>query len=44
MTVATVTVADPANPVELQAWLDANPAASIFTILGSSATFYILYS
>jgi hypothetical protein len=44
MTVATVAVADPTNPVELQAWLDNNPNVSIFTILGNSAIFYILYS
>jgi hypothetical protein len=44
MTVATVTVLDPANPIELQAWLDNNPNVSIFTILGNSTIFYILYN
>jgi len=44
MTVATVIVADPTNPVELQSWLDNNSNISIFTILGGSTIFYILYS
>jgi hypothetical protein len=44
MTIATIVVFDPANPVELQAWLDNHPAESIFTILNNTTIFYILYS
>lgn len=44
MTIATVVVVDASNPVELQAWLDQHPNASIFDIRGNNTIFYIFYS
>lgn len=43
MTIATVNVVDPANPVEVQAWLDSNPTVTISHITMFENIFYIFY-
>lgn len=44
MTVATILVVDLTNPVEVQAWLDANPNITINNVAFQDHAFYIFYS
>jgi hypothetical protein len=43
MTITAIQMVDAANPVEVQAWLDANPSIQILHILIQGDLFYALY-
>jgi hypothetical protein len=43
VTIVTIQVVDLTNPVEVQAWFDANPTVSLFDVLQNGTTFYVLY-
>lgn len=44
MTIVTILVMDPRDPVEVQTWLDAHPIAVISNTLFQDHTFYIFYT
>jgi hypothetical protein len=43
MTIATISVANEWNPAEVQAWLDAHPAAVIKFVESHDTLMYIFY-
>jgi hypothetical protein len=43
MTIATVIMADPAQPAEIQAWFDANPTIVISEMIVSGNIVYLIY-
>ena len=43
MTLITIQIADAANPIEVQAWLDANPATTIKFLVPRDNVIYIFY-
>jgi hypothetical protein len=44
VTITTLNLSDKLNPVEIQAWLDANPTVTIDHILVQDTIVYIFYS
>lgn len=44
MTIIVVPVQDETNPVEVQAWFNANPSITLSTIWKEGSTFYIVYA
>lgn len=43
MTVATIILADPSQPTELQAWFDSNPDITTFHLFMQGNIFYVVY-
>lgn len=43
MTITAIIVQDPANPVEVQAWLDAHPLTLLKQFFMQSNIFYVVY-
>jgi hypothetical protein len=43
MTIVTIIMDDPSQPVEVQAWLDANPDITISRMMVNGNFIYILY-
>ena len=43
MTIVTVIVEDPSNPVEVQAWFDEHPSVTVKEFAVQGNLFYLLY-
>lgn len=43
-TIETIYVADPSNPVEVQAWLTAHPLTVVTTVFSAERLFYIVHT